>query len=108
MFDYALGVTTDGRAYAGFNRALLTGNPGIVLPAAAELEHVSLKDALKILVVLAERRDPRFEKAAARFAARVTIERRLAPAEAHTVLALAQSMPEAPESLGLRLRRYCS
>jgi hypothetical protein len=43
---------------------------------------VSLQDALKILVVLAERRDPRYPRAAARFAARVTLERRLAPGEA--------------------------
>lgn len=98
---------SDGSAYARFRRALLTKNPGIILPAAAELEHVSLGDALKILVVLAEKRHPRFDKAAARFAARVTIERKLSPSEAHAVLALAQTMPEAPESLGLRLRRYC-
>lgn len=101
-------MTSDGSAYARFKRALLTGNPGIILPAAAELEQIALDDALRILVVLAEKRHPRFDKAAARFAARVTIERRLDPVEAHAVLALAQSMPEAPESLGLRLRRYCT
>lgn len=96
-------MTSDAR----LKRALLTGKPEIVLRAAAEVDHVELKDALKILVVLAEKRHPRFEKAAARFAARVTIERKLDPDEAHTVLAMAQAMPEGPESLGLRLRRYC-
>lgn len=51
-------MTSDGSAYTRFRRALLTKNPGIVLPADAELEHVSLDDALKILVVLAEERHP--------------------------------------------------
>jgi hypothetical protein len=100
-------VTSQGSPYARFRRALLTKNPGIILPAAAELERVSLEDALKILVVLAEKRHPRFEKAAARFAARVVIERCLEPWEAHRIFALAQAMPESPESLGLYLRRYC-
>jgi hypothetical protein len=44
-------VTSQGSPYARFRRALLTKNPGIILPAAAELERVSLEDALKILVV---------------------------------------------------------
>lgn len=100
-------MTSNGSAYARFRRALLTGNPDIVLPAAAELEQVALADALKILAVLAKKRHPRFDKAAARFAARVTIERKLNPAETLTVLALAQTLTEAPDSIELRLRRYC-
>jgi hypothetical protein len=100
-------VTSQGSPYARFRRALLSKNPGLILPAAAELEHVSLDDALRILVVLAEKRHPRFEKAAARFAARVVIELRLEPWEAHRIFALAQALPEAPEPLGLYLQRYC-
>jgi hypothetical protein len=42
-------------------------------------------DAQKILVMLAEKRDERFSRAAARFAARLTLERRLGPSEAHRV-----------------------
>jgi hypothetical protein len=37
-------LTSDGRAYASFRRALLPNNPGIILPAAAELPYVSLAD----------------------------------------------------------------
>jgi hypothetical protein len=65
------------------------------------------EDALRILVVLAENHHPRFEKTAARFAARVVIARRLEPWEAHRIFALAQAMPESPEALGLYLRRSC-
>jgi hypothetical protein len=39
-----------------------------------------------VLVVLAEKHDPRFDRAAARFAARVVIERRLTAADGHRVL----------------------
>ena len=76
--------------------------------AAAELGRLTLEDALRVLVVMAEKRDGRFAKAAARFAARVTLERRLTPAEAHRVLALAESLPESPEGIAVVLRPLCA
>jgi hypothetical protein len=39
-------MTSDGSPYARFRRALATGNPGLVMPAAAELGRLSLADAL--------------------------------------------------------------
>jgi len=54
---------------------------------------------------MAEKRDPRFEGAAAGFAARVIIERRLGPADGHRVLALAQAVPQAREAVSVLLRR---
>jgi hypothetical protein len=98
-------VTSQGSAYARFKRALLTKNVTIIDAAARDLPQVSLEDALRILVVLAERRDPRFQRAAARFAARVTIEKRLSPPESHRILALAESLPSAPEAIALILRQ---
>jgi hypothetical protein len=56
---------------------------------------------------MAEKRDPRFERAAARFAARVIIERRLSPAEGHRLLALAQGLPKAPDTTLILLRGLC-
>jgi hypothetical protein len=100
-------VTSEGHPYARFRRALLTGNLGIILPAAAELERIALDDALKILVVLAEKRDPRFDLAAARFAGRTIVERRLGLAEARLVLALAEALPRSPDAIGLVLATYC-
>jgi hypothetical protein len=75
--------------------------------AARELPHVGLEDSLRIVVVLAEKRDARFERAAARFAARMTAERRLGLAEARYVLALAEALPRSPDSIALLLRAYC-
>jgi hypothetical protein len=57
--------------------------------------------------VLAEMGDDRFERAAARFAARVTTERRLGLAEARYVFALAESLPRSPNAVAPLLRGYC-
>ncbi len=86
---------------------MLTKNVTIIEAAAADLGHLRLEDALAILVVMAEKRDPRFERAAARFAARVIIERQLSPADGHRVLALAQGLPQAPETTLILLRGLC-
>jgi hypothetical protein len=101
-------VTSRGHPYARFRRALLTKNVNLIDAAARELAHVGLEDALKILVVLAEKRDERFERASARFATRVTTGRRLGLAEARYVLALAESLPRSPDSIALLLRSYCA
>lgn len=100
-------VTSQGHAYSRFRRALLTKNFRLIDAAAADLQNVALDDALRVLVVLAEKRDPRYPRAAARFAARAIIECQLAPADAYRVLALAESLPIAPEAVALALKRYC-
>jgi hypothetical protein len=102
-------VTSQGHAaYARFRRALLTKNVRLIDAAARELTQVSLEDALRILVVLAEKGDTRFERAAARFAARAMTERRLELAEARYVLALAEALPRSPGAVALLLRAYCA
>lgn len=107
MFDRLSPVTSQGSPYARFRRALLTGNLHLFDAAARELPVIALEDALRILRVLADKGDPRFGRAAARFAARVVTERSLAPAETHRVLALAESLPAAPETISELLRAYC-
>jgi hypothetical protein len=76
--------------------------------AARELHRVELDDALRILVVMATKRDPRFDRAAARFAARATRERRLDLATARYVLALAEALPKNPDAVGDLLRSTLS
>jgi hypothetical protein len=101
-------VTSQGHAYSRFRRALLTKNVTLIDTAVRELQQVSLDDALRILVVLAEKRDPRYQRAAARFAARVTTERSLDLADARYVLALAEALPRSPDAIALLLGRFCS
>jgi hypothetical protein len=100
-------VTSQGHAHARFRRALLTKNLKLIEAASRELQHVGLDDALRVLVVFAERRDARYERAATRFAARVMLERRLGLAEARYVLALAEALPRSPDAVALLLRPYC-
>lgn len=97
-------MTSQGSAYARFRRALLTGNLAVIDAAARELPQVSLEDALRILVVMAAKGDERYERAAARWAARVTAERRLGMDESRRVLALVDVLPEAPEAVAAKLR----
>jgi|1186.fasta_scaffold946961_2 hypothetical protein len=98
-------MTSEGSPHARFRRALLTGNLTLIDAAARELRYVALDDALRVLVVMVERRDPRFEKAAARFAGRMITEGRMDLAEARYVLALVESLPRSPESIAELLRR---
>jgi hypothetical protein len=80
-------VTPQGSAYGRLRRALDTGNPTIALAAAAELDFVSLPDALELVLLLVE--DPRrFRRAALRWHARYCNELEdVGFEEAHAVLA---------------------
>ena len=84
-------MPSQGHAVSRFARALKTGNPNIVVAAAAELPRLSLVDALLVLLVFARARAPQTEAAAVRWAARYVAEVRPAPdaREAHLVLSAA-------------------
>jgi hypothetical protein len=73
--------------------------------AARELRHVSLEDALKIVAVLAEKRDKRFDRPAARLVARLCIEHRMGLDELRWALALAERMPADTDGSALTLAR---
>ena len=62
-------MTSQGSAYGRFRRALDTGNATIELAAAAELDSVSLPDALELILLLLD--EPgRFRRAALRWHSR--------------------------------------
>jgi hypothetical protein len=67
MFDRV--VTSQGHAYAQFQRALKAGNAFLALEAARELNHVTLEDALGLCLVMRQDRR-RYQRAAARWLAR--------------------------------------
>ena len=89
-------------------RALLTQNVALIDAAAAELPTIGLDDALRILVVMASKRDARYSRAAARWAARAAAERRLDLDETRRVLALVDVLPEAPDAIAMRLQTLCA
>jgi hypothetical protein len=67
-------VSQKGSPYANFRRSLGTRNLRIVLPAAADLQGIGLRDSLEILVLLAEVNDPQGDRSAARWIGRLVIE----------------------------------
>ena len=83
-----------------------TDNLATVEATARQVASVSLNDALRILVLMANAADPRYERAAARWAARVAAERELGLADSRRVLALVDVLPEAPEAVKAKLLRY--
>lgn len=101
-------MSIKGSSYANFRRALLGGNMHIIEAAAAELGTIALEDALRILVVMGRAQDPRFPRAAAKWAARVTSERRLDLDASRRLLTLVECLPEAPDAIEPVLRRLCA
>ena len=84
-----------------FERAVKTGNPHIVLAAAHELpKPMLLRDALRVVLVLAVSAPERFSAAAARFGARLVSERRLSVAEAQLAFAALQTLAGPKRELG--------
>jgi hypothetical protein len=99
-------VTSQGSAYSRFQRALSTGNLQLIKAAAAELPKVSLEDALAILIVLAQRGDHRFERAAARWVGRLLTETPADLSDARFAIALVERLPACRDALhGLARRR---
>jgi hypothetical protein len=68
-------MTSEGRPYARFQRAIRTGNAWIAEQAPRDLPGLGLEDALE-LCLLYRRGDPeRYERAAARWIRRLVAER---------------------------------
>lgn len=66
-------MTSQGHAYAQFQRALKTGNAFLAMEAARELSHVPLEDALGLCLLL--RADGRrYQRASAKWLARYYAE----------------------------------
>lgn len=81
-------MTSQGSPYSRFQRALRTQDLHLIRAAAAELPQVDLVDALAVCDVMARRADPAFERSAARWIARYTLERGAALADVQLAAAL--------------------
>jgi hypothetical protein len=93
-------VSIKRNPYTNFRRSLETGNLGIVLRAAAELDWINLGDSLEILTLMAKDGDPRFEPGAARWIGRLLTETPpMTLKEARWVIAMVEQLPRCRESL---------
>jgi HEAT repeat protein len=98
-------VSIKGSSYSRFRRALETGRLSVVLMAASELEHIGVDDALEILILMAREKDPRFDRAAARWVGRLLAEHPVGLAEGRYALALVERLPGCAETLRHLARR---
>jgi hypothetical protein len=65
-------VTSQGSAYARFQRALRTGRASVAWNAALEVERVDLEDALALVLLVVD--EPLFARASARWLGRLCLE----------------------------------
>jgi hypothetical protein len=86
-------VSIKGSSYARFLSACRTGNPLLVRASAAELGPLSLADALRVTLVLADAEPASFPRAAARWLARLADE---TPATLSDVALAAAALGELP------------
>ena len=107
MCEHAF-VSIKGGSYQRFRRALEIGNPTLIRAAAAELPRIGLEDALAICLVLLEAEPQRFPAAAARWHARLCMERRLAIEEADLALGALRALAgERPQAAAAALGGIC-
>lgn len=85
-------MTSQGSAYARFQRALVTGNPLIVTAACAELPRVGLVEALEVCLVYRDAAPDRFGRVIARWHSRYVAEQRADEAEAAFVLSCLRAL----------------
>jgi hypothetical protein len=98
-------VSITGSPYARFQRSLQTRNLSVVLSAAAELQAIQLDDALEILILMAAEKDPRFDRAAARWVGRLLSETPVGLADGRYAIALVERLPRCSETLRRLARR---
>jgi hypothetical protein len=95
-------MTSDGSAVTRLQRALANPRTSAaqIRAVASELPTVGLEDALAILLALLDREPQSFSRTAARWGARLTIERRLPLADAQLTLASLAVLPGAGARAG--------
>jgi hypothetical protein len=95
-------VTSQGHAYTRFRRSLEPPrSASIIRAAAAELPGpVPLEDALEVCLALLELEPPTFDHAAARWAARLVIERRLSITDAQLAISATAALGRGEQRAG--------
>jgi hypothetical protein len=80
-------MTSEGRPYARFRRALDGSSIELIRSAASELERIELADGLAICLAFLELEPATYPRAATRWVARLALEHRLTLAESQLALA---------------------
>jgi hypothetical protein len=100
-------MTSQGHAYARFQRALKTGNAHIALAAAADLRQVGLADALSLVLLIREDNPVLYDKAAVRwFAEYAADDRYLLLRDARELVDLLAGIGRRDQVAVVRLERW--
>jgi hypothetical protein len=91
-------VTSQGSAYGRFRKSLERGTLNLAIKAAAELQAVTLRDALELCFLLAEKEDVRYPRAARRWLARFAEECAASLADAQIAGAALAKLEQEPQS----------
>jgi len=92
-------VTAQGSPLTRYGRAIDAKSVLMAEIAAREIGWVPLKEALRLVALYAEKEDPKFEKAAARWLVRLAVEKPdLSLCDLQFVLAALDALPTRPES----------
>jgi hypothetical protein len=86
-------VTSDGHAITRLHRALERGSANQICAIAAELPRIGLEDALAICLALLDREPETYPRAAAKWASRFAIERKLPLIDAQLTLSALAALP---------------
>ena len=91
-------VSIKGRPHTWMVKALECGDLALALSEAHEIPVLSLADSLAIVVLMSTERHHSFDRAAARWAARLALERRLSLEDLRFALAAVTALPHIPNS----------
>jgi hypothetical protein len=100
-------MTSQGHAYAQFQRALRSGTAHLALDAAAELRQVPLADALSLCLLIRDDDPLRYDHAAVRWLARYAAQdRAMRLAEARELVDLLDGVGRHDQVAAMRLERW--
>lgn len=88
-------------------RQAINGRNVALADRAARLEPLTLDQALECMILLAEKCDDRYERAAARFVARLAVEKRLTLDEHGRAVAVMDRVPADPDGARSALLPLC-
>ena len=101
-------MTSQGSPYARFQRALRIGRLPLVRAAAAELPGIDLDDALAICLLIEDQDAERYERAAVRWLARLSLEvPTIRIEDLRSGLLAFEALPENPQGARQALAELC-
>ena len=106
--EHVFVVSIKGRPGSWLRRALESGNLASAISEAADLPALNLSDALAIVLLMAEHEHPSFDRAAAKWVARLGVERRTGLDELCVVLDAMRLLPYHPLHARSCLAEVCA